>query len=112
MMRYIRYTLLALILLVVVLLALANREPLTLKLMPDALAFVFQRSLDAPIFVVLLATLALGVALGYVLEWGREMRQRREAADARRTIARQQREIEALRRKTGETKDDVLAILN
>lgn len=111
-MRYIRYALLAVIMIVVVLLALANRGPVTLKMMPDALAFIYQRTVDAPIFLVLLLTLALGVALGYVLEWGREMRQRREAAEARRTIARQQREIEALRSKTGETKDDVLAILD
>lgn len=111
-MRYVRYTLLALIMIVVVLLALANREMVALKLMPEALSFIFQRSVELPLFLILVLTLMLGVALGYVLEWGREMRQRREAAEARRTIARQQREIEALKRRSGETKDDVLAILN
>ncbi|GIX12444.1 MAG: hypothetical protein KatS3mg118_0403 [Paracoccaceae bacterium] len=111
-MRYLRYALLGIILIVVVVLAVANREMVELRLMPDALAFIYQRSLRMPLFLVLLLTLLLGVALGYVLEWGREMRQRREAAEAKRTIARLQREVEELRRKAGEGQDDVLALLD
>jgi lipopolysaccharide assembly protein A len=111
-MRYVRYSLLGLIMIVVVLLAVANREPIVLKLMPEALAFIYQQSVQMPLFLVLLLTLLLGVVLGYVLEWGREMRQRREAAEAKRSIARLERELESLRRKSGETKDDVLAVLN
>jgi uncharacterized integral membrane protein len=110
-MRYVRLALLAAILLSVTLLAVANRAPVELKLLPDALGAIFQARVEAPLFLVLLMTLLLGVVLGYVLEWGREMRQRREASEARRAIGRLEREVEALRRKSGETGDDVLALL-
>ncbi|RMF39348.1 MAG: DUF1049 domain-containing protein [Alphaproteobacteria bacterium] len=110
-MRYVRYLLLAVILVFVVLLALANRGFVTLRLMPDALGGLFQRSVEMPLFLVILLALLLGVALGYVLEWGREMRQRREAAQARRRIQELERELAELRSQRGEVKDEVLALL-
>lgn len=110
-MRYVRYALLAAIMAAVVLLAVANRGMVELKLLPDALGGLYQARIEMPLFLVLLLTLLLGVILGYVLEWGREMRQRREAAEAKRTIGRLEREVESLRRKTGEGRDDILAAL-
>ncbi|WP_118133386.1 lipopolysaccharide assembly LapA domain-containing protein [Oceanicella sp. SM1341] len=110
-MRYVRYALLAIILIVVVLLAVANREMVTLRLMPEQLAGIYQLSYGLPLFAVILATLLLGVFLGYVLEWGREMRQRREASERKRIIAKLERENAELRRRHAAPKDEVLAIL-
>lgn len=111
-MRYVRYALLAIIMIVVILLAVANRDMTTLRLMPEGLAEIHQESINLPLFVVLLGTLLLGVVLGYVLEWGREMRQRREASERRRRIAQLEQELALIKHKTGEGKDDVLALLD
>lgn len=110
-MRTIRYILLAIIMLGVVLVAIANRAMVELHLMPDGLAQVFDLVVTLPLFVVILIALLVGVALGYILEWGREMRQRREASEARRTIARLEAEVETLRKKAGTPKNDILAAL-
>jgi uncharacterized integral membrane protein len=111
-MRTVRFILLGVVMVAVVLIAVANKDPATFRLLPPAFDGVIDLSLTLPLFVILLLTLLAGVALGYLLEWGREMRQRREAAEARRTISRLEKEVEGLRRKAGEPpKNDVLALL-
>ncbi len=110
-MRFVRYVILAAFMVAIIVLAVANKDIVSLHLMPPGLATIYQAELQLPLFIVLLATLVVGVMLGYLLEWGREMRQRREASETRREIARLRAELDRLTSKTGEKKDDVLALL-
>lgn len=115
-MRYIRYAVLAIIAIAMVTVALANRGPVTLSLMPEDLASLLRispggNSVELPLFVVIFAGILAGVLLGFVWEWLREHKHRAAAAEAKREAARLNREMAAL--KTDKTdKDDVLALLD
>jgi FtsZ-binding cell division protein ZapB len=58
-----------------------------------------------------LLSLLTGMLLGYILEWLREHRHRRRAAQKAREAAALRDEVERLRRETGRGQDDVLALL-
>ena len=110
-MRYLRYTLVGLLLLCLVIVALANRDPVTLHLIPVVLfAYVpGEPAIDLPLFVVIFASVLFGLVLGFAWEWVREHRHRAAAARAQREAQRLAREVE----KSGKAKpkDDVLALL-
>lgn len=88
-MKYLRYALLAVVLLICVTVALANRAPVTLALWPDSVsAFLgFGYSLTLPLFVIVTGALGLGLVLGLVWEWLRERGQRAEAKQVKRELA-------------------------
>ena len=71
-MRFIKYLLLAVILIAIVVLAVANRGPVTLRLLPDGLSMFGQRSIELPMHLVGLALILTGMILGYIFEWLRE----------------------------------------
>lgn len=115
-MVYIRYAFLALVLLVAVTVALANYGSVTLSAWPAAVtSFLgFEWSITLPLFVVVGASVGLGLLIGFAWEWLRERGYRAEAARLRR-------ENEALRARTPVATgvpqragkgDDVLAILD
>jgi uncharacterized integral membrane protein len=110
-MRTIKLILLALILIVIVTLAVANRGPVTLNLLPEGLSVVAQRSIEVPLYLVGLVAILIGMALGYILEWLREYKHRKRAADKAREAAALNREVGRLKRETGKGEDDVLALL-
>lgn len=110
-MRIIKLILLAVILVGIVLLSLANREAVTLRLLPEGLSAIAQQSVELPLYVVGLLSLLTGMLLGYILEWLREHRHRRRAAQKAREAAALRDEVERLRRETGRGQDDVLALL-
>lgn len=87
-MKYLRYVLLALVLLLCVTVALANREPVTLALWPDTLtSFLgFGYSVTLPLFVIVGLAAGLGLVLGLVWEWLRERSVRVEAKQNRREL--------------------------
>ena len=89
-MKYLRYALLALVLLLCVTVALANREPVTLALWPDTVsAFLgFGYALTLPLFAIVGLAAGLGLVLGLVWEWLRERSVRVEAKQNRRELDR------------------------
>ncbi len=113
MMRYIRYAFLAALITVLVSVSLANLQMVTLKLMPDALAELvgFNFSLPLPVFIVVLGGIATGLIIGYVLEWLREHKHRREAGEKYREVRKLEREVNKLKKQKNEGKDEVLALL-
>ena len=113
-MRYVKYALLALLAIVLVTLAIANREFVELRLLPSALTSLmgFQETVSLPIFVVILASVGLGLLIGYVLEWLREHRHRRAADRRQREINLLQRENRRLRHERHEGEDEVMALLD
>lgn len=110
-MRTIKLILLALIMIGIVVLAVANREPVTLQLLPQGLSSIAQRSIVLPLWAVGLLSILTGMALGYILEWLREHKHRRRAAEKAREAAALDREVVRLRRETARPEDDVLALL-
>lgn len=109
-MRTIKLILLGIILAVIVLLSLANRGMVTLRLLPEEIDGVLPGAvIELPLFLVGLLSIVTGMVLGYILEWLREHRHRRRAAEKEREAARLKREVADLRK--GEPKDDVLALL-
>ena len=61
-----------------VILALANREPVTLRLLPDSFPFIpaANVSLVVPLFVAIFGGAAVGIVIGFAWEWTREHGQR------------------------------------
>jgi hypothetical protein len=89
MMSYIRYALLAIVLLFAVTVALANRAPVTLALWPDSVTAIlgFGFAVTLPLFVVVVGALGLGLLLGLIWEWLRERGIRVRAARLQRELA-------------------------
>lgn len=113
-MRIIKLILLAVILAALVLMAVANRAAMTINLLPEELAEFspIGNSLTLPGFVILGAAILVGLLIGYLVEYLREHKHRREVGRKERKLDAVEAELEALRRKTGEHKDDVIALLN
>ncbi|MCB4767438.1 LapA family protein [Ancylobacter sp. Lp-2] len=76
-----------------IMLAVANRHPVTLVLDPFAGAL----SAELPLFVVVLASLVIGVVLGGVAVWLRQGRYRRAARSAGREARRANAQVDSLR---------------
>lgn len=110
-MRVVKYLILAVIMIVLVVVALANRAPVTLNLLPTDMARVMPVSVQVPLFVVGLAGIVVGMLIGYIFEWLREHKHRRRASEKAREAQRLQAEMERLRHTTGKHEDDVLTLL-
>lgn len=114
MLRYLRYFFLGLIAVVVIYLALANRALVTVRLLPDHLASLLGRSAEwrMPLFLVIIGALAVGVLVGFTLEWVRGRVSRHRARVEARRAEELQQEVATLReRHPDETSDEVLAML-
>ena len=115
-MRYLKYLLLALLAIVLITLAIANRGMVELKLLPLALTDLmgFQERITLPLYVVILGSIVLGLLIGFVWEWVREYRIRRIAERRRREIVLMERENARLRRekRAEQGEDEVLALLD
>lgn len=113
MIRYLRYVFLALLAIVLITVALANRAPVTLRaLPPDPAAFLgIGGTVDLPLFLVIFGGIVAGLLIGFVWEWFRNMKHRSTATTRGRHVIRLERELSALRDAKGQPQDDVLAIL-
>lgn len=111
--RFVKLLFLALVLLALVFLFFANNEPVTLNLMPDALATAMSmpNELTLPLFLVVCGTLLIGIVVGFVLEWLREHHHRAEAKTQRREASRLSQEVASMKGRSSDSQDDVLAIL-
>jgi lipopolysaccharide assembly protein A len=114
MTRLLRYILLALLTLALVIIASANRDFVTLRLLPEDFAALFGANwqLDLPVFLVLFAGIVIGLLVGFVWEWLREHKHRRLASTKSREVSKLERELAALKDQTSLPQDDVLAILD
>jgi uncharacterized integral membrane protein len=109
-MRTIKLILLGIILFGIVMLAVANRGVVTVRLLPEGLDRLLPgMAIDLPLYLVSLISIVTGMVLGYLLEWLREHRYRRLAAEKQREAARLSREVASMRK--DQPKDDVLALL-
>jgi lipopolysaccharide assembly protein A len=111
-MRYIWYLFLALVAIVLVTVALANAELVTLRLLPQTMAgfLGFSWEITLPLFLVVFGGIAAGLLIGFVWEWWREHRYRVEMRAEKRERQRLEREL-SQSRPSGRKGDDVLALL-
>jgi lipopolysaccharide assembly protein A len=114
MIRTFRYVLIALLGIALLVVALANRAPVNVRLLPDDMAAFLGVSLAAelPLFLVIFAGILAGLMIGFVWEWLREAKHRTTAQTKSREVARLERELAALRNTTTEADDDILALLD
>ena len=114
MMRYLRYAFLAALGIILISVSLANVQSVELKLMPDALAELlgFNLSASLPLFMVVLGGVAAGLVIGFLWEWLREHKHRRDATVKKTEVRKLEREVKKLKKKQNEGKDDVLALLD
>lgn len=112
-MRYVKYLFLAVIAVCLITLALANREVVTLRLVPEELAsfLPWSWSLRMPLFLVVFGGIVAGLLIGFVWEWLREWGQRRQLSRLERELKRLERELKLAKARAGEADDDVLALV-
>lgn len=111
-MRTIRYIFLIAIAVVLITVAVANRGPLTLRVLPENLEGVlgFSWQITLPAFVILLGAVLVGLLIGFVWEWLREHKHRVAATQERRERERLETEVKKVAPKQDKG-DDVLALL-
>lgn len=114
-MKTLRNAFWAIVGLCLILIGLANRDPVTVRAMPEALSNLLGISPDLtlPLFVVIFIGVGAGLAIGFLWEWLREHRIRVEARTKSREVDNLRREVNQLRgAAAGATSDDdVLALL-
>ena len=98
----------------IVLVALANRELVTIKLLPGPIDEIvgMTQSVTLPLFIILIAAVLVGLLLGYVIEWVRERKHRREVNVKARELSKLETEVQRMKKKSGEEDDEILALLN
>ncbi|MGV6803883.1 MAG: lipopolysaccharide assembly protein LapA domain-containing protein [Ruegeria sp.] len=113
-MRYIRYGFLAILGIVLISVSLANRQIVQLQLMPDALSELlgFNLSTSLPLFLVVLGGIVAGLVIGFLWEWLREHKHRKDATVKKGEVRKLEREVKKLKKKQTEGQDDVLALLD
>ncbi|RCW88909.1 lipopolysaccharide assembly protein LapA domain-containing protein [Paracoccus lutimaris] len=113
-MRTIRIFFVVTLAIVLILVATANRAPVTVSLLPENIAAFTGRAwtVTLPAFLALFLAMVFGVLVGLVWEWLREAHLRAESKTRAHDLARLQREVGDLRRTHAAPKDEVLAILD
>jgi lipopolysaccharide assembly protein A len=90
-MKILRWIALAIAALLLVLFAVSNREPVSVGLWP------LPDTVGLPLYLVVLATLLVGFAVGELVAWVGSWHWRREARRSREKIATLERQLEAER---------------
>lgn len=114
MIRSLRYLCLGLLAIALLTVALANRAPVTLRLLPDDVgAFLgLGGAVEMPLFLVIFGGIVAGLLIGFVWEWFREAKYRSNSHSKSREVSRLERELAVLRNTKAEPEDDVLALLD
>lgn len=113
-MRYIRYMFLIVVGFVLMIMALANRGAITLKVLPPEIGDVvgWNSEITLPMFVVLFGGVVIGLLIGFVWEYLREYKYRAASTRHRRECERLEKEVERLKEPEIGSADEVLAIID
>lgn len=113
-MRYIRMLFVVLLAVILIGVALANRQLVTVSLFPGRLDSFLggDWSAQMPLFLVILMSMLVGMILGLVWEWLRESALRRESAQRAHELRVLEREVGQVRKAHHAPRDEVLAILD
>ena len=114
MLRFFRYALIAVLTVLLLTVALANRAVVPVRLLPEDVGALFgvNWQMELPLFLVLFGGVVAGVLIGFTWEWLREHKHRRTASQRGREVARLERELAVMRDSTSvPAKDDVLSLI-
>ncbi|MDP5305743.1 LapA family protein [Paracoccus spongiarum] len=113
-MRFIRLLFVVFLAIVLIAVALANRDIVTLSAFPANFGQYLggQWSVDLPLFLIIFLAFACGMLAGLVWEFLREAHIRREARLRSAEVARLESEVGNLRSRHAAPRDEVLAILD
>lgn len=113
MLRFIWYLILAIIVALLVIVSMANRDIVTLETLTPELADLtgLGRAVQLPLYVVALGGVAVGLLLGFVIEWLRESKHRAEVAKRQRQVRQLNSEVNRLKGQSRSGEDDVLALI-
>jgi uncharacterized integral membrane protein len=112
-MRYLRYVFLAAVGLCLLVVALANRGLVGIKLLPEEMAAYIGQPFqyEIPLFAIIFASIAVGLLIGFVWEWFREHKHRAEARLQKREKEKLARQVRGMRAEKSQGQDEVLALL-
>lgn len=113
-MRFIRLLFIAVLAIFLIMVALANREIVTVSAFPANFGQYLGGtwSVRMPMFLVVFLAMVFGMVAGLIWEWLREAHLRRESRQRAAEVARLEREVGQLRQRTDTPKDDVVALVN
>jgi lipopolysaccharide assembly protein A len=114
MIRTLRLLFLGLVGLGLLTVALANRAPVSVRLLPEDLAALtgLTWAAELPLFLAIFGGIIVGVLIGFVWEWFREHGHRAAANQKTREVSRLERELAVLKDSAAvPPKDEVLALL-
>lgn len=113
MIRFFKILFLLVLAVVLVTVAMANRNPVTLTLLtPELAEFArFNWQQEVPLFLVVFGGIAVGLLIGFFWEWLRESKHRQEVAKRQSQVRTLNRELKRLRGEKTAGQDDVLALL-
>lgn len=117
MFRLVKYLVLFVIAVALIVVAMANRGPITLKLLPEGLmsperaAALGVGDLTMPGFLLVMSIFFAGLLFGFIWEWLREHKHRSTAKVERRERERLEQQVNKIAPPTKDG-DDVLAILD
>lgn len=114
MIRILRYVLLGFLGLFLLTVALANRQMVQVRALPDDLAAFLGLNwqMDLPVFLIIFASIVAGLLIGFVWEWFREHKIRATASTKTREVSRLERELATMKDATSVPRDDILALLD
>lgn len=114
MLRYLRYALIAVLVLVLLTIALANRTVVPVRFLPEDVGALFGVTwqMELPLFLVILGGVVMGVVIGFTWEWLREHKHRKAASQRKREVARLERELAVMKDSSSVPPgDEVLALI-
>ena len=114
MKRYIRVIFLACLFIIILTLAVANRELVDIRMLPSELEGFLGGGMifTIPIFVLFLCGVIFGLFVGFVWEWIREMKHRSAASRKSKKLAKVENELSQLKRESGQNEDEIMLLLN
>lgn len=112
-MRLLKWIILGVIGVALLVVALANGQMVTVELLPAEINLFakLNKSIELPLFLVILLAVAIGIIIGFIWEWLREHKHRAAAARAGREVNKLERQVSELAPTSGGSGDDVLALL-
>lgn len=113
-MKYIRYAILAIVALALISFAVANRDLVVVRLLPEGLAEIagLNPAIEMPMFLTLFGGVVIGLLIGFLWEWRREHKHRVAARRKDREAYQLKREVTRLKGEKHKGKDEVLALLD
>ena len=114
MLRYFRYAVIVVLLVLLLTVALANRTVVPVRFLPEDVGALFgvNWQVEMPLFLVIFGGVVAGVVIGFTWEWLREHKHRKAASQRKREVARLEREMEVMRDARSVPGDDVLALVD